>query len=76
MNATIREVSCSHSLAWKPTYRTFGHCTAQCNTIPGFCVDAVVHLPHGAHPSQCYGCYDYDNPFYVMYDKASKTQED
>ncbi len=46
------------------------------NTIPGFCVDAVVHLPYGAHPSQCYGCYDYDNPFYVMYDKASKTQED
>ena len=46
------------------------------NTIPGFCVDAVVHLPYGAHPSQCYDYYDYDNSFYKMYDVVSKTQED
>lgn len=30
------------------------------NQIPFFAVDAVVHLPHGAHPTACYGCYDYD----------------
>ncbi|MGF6906614.1 glutaconate CoA-transferase subunit A [Fusobacterium sp. PH5-44] len=46
------------------------------NSIPGFCVDAVVHVPYGAHPSQCYNYYDYDNPFLKDYDKASKTQED
>ena len=46
------------------------------NSIPGFCVDAVIHAPYGAHPSQCYNYYDYDNPFLKEYDVASKTQED
>jgi glutaconate CoA-transferase subunit A len=45
------------------------------NKIPGFCVDAVVHAPYGAHPSQCYDFYDYDTPFLKMYDTASKAQE-
>lgn len=46
------------------------------NSIPSFCVNAVVHAPHGAHPSQCYNYYDYDNQFLKVYDVASKTQED
>lgn len=46
------------------------------NSIPCFCVDAVVLAPYGAHPSQCYNYYDYDNPFLKVYDVASKTQED
>ncbi|CAB1239817.1 Glutaconate CoA-transferase subunit A [Ruminococcaceae bacterium BL-6] len=46
------------------------------NTIPGFVVDAVVHAPYGAHPSQCYDYYDYDRDFLKEYDKASKTDED
>lgn len=46
------------------------------NDIPGMCVDAVVLAPYGAHPSQCYGLYDYDNPFLKVYDQVSKTQED
>ncbi len=46
------------------------------NSIAGFCVDAVVHAPYGAHPTQCYGFYDYDNAFLKLYDVASKTQED
>lgn len=46
------------------------------NSIPSMCVDAVVHAPYGAHPSQCYNYYDYDNPFLRLYDTASKTQED
>ncbi len=45
------------------------------NTIPGLCVSAVVHMPYGAHPSQCYGCYDYDAAALIEYDKASRTQE-
>ncbi len=44
-------------------------------SIPGFVVDAVVQVPFGAHPSQCYNYYDYDNPYYRMYDQVSKTQE-
>jgi len=30
------------------------------NQIPFFMVDAVVPLPYGAHPTACYGYYDYD----------------
>jgi len=45
------------------------------NTIPGIVVDAVVHAPYGAHPSQVYGCYDYDIDFYMDYDKAGETKE-
>lgn len=43
--------------------------------IPCFCVSAVVHAPYGAHPSQCYGYYDYDNTYLKEYDVASKTDE-
>ncbi|MDR2486946.1 MAG: glutaconate CoA-transferase [Clostridiales Family XIII bacterium] len=45
------------------------------NSIPGFAVDAVVHAPYGAHPSQCYGHYDYDAALYREYDEASRTDE-
>jgi glutaconate CoA-transferase subunit A len=30
------------------------------NHVPFFAVDAVVHVPYGAHPTACYGFYDYD----------------
>lgn len=46
------------------------------NTLTGLCVDAVVPAAYGAHPSQCFGCYDYDSMFYLNYDKVSRTQED
>ncbi len=46
------------------------------NSIPPFCVSAVVHCPYGAHPSQCYNYYDYDNPMLKEYGSASKTDED
>ena len=46
------------------------------NTLTGLCVDAVVPVAYGAHPSQCFGCYDYDSAFYLKYDKISRTQED
>lgn len=44
------------------------------NTLPGLCIDAVVHIPWGAHPSQCCGYYDYDSRAFQEYDKASRTQ--
>lgn len=46
------------------------------NTLSGLCVSAVVEVPYGAHPSQCFGQYDYDGMFYIAYDRASRTQED
>ncbi|MCE5243713.1 MAG: CoA-transferase [Syntrophobacteraceae bacterium] len=46
------------------------------NTLPGLCVDAVVHAPYGAHPSQCFGYYDYDPEVFREYDAASRSREE
>jgi len=43
------------------------------NTCTGLCVDAVVPAPYGAHPTQCFGKYDYDSAFLTEYDKASRS---
>ena len=43
--------------------------------IFGQCVDAVVHCPYGAWPSQCYNYYDNDSHALKEYDKASKYQD-
>ena len=43
--------------------------------IFGECVDAVVHCPYGAWPSQCYNYYDNDSHALKEYDKASKYQD-
>ena len=42
------------------------------NQIPPFIVDAVVHVPHGAYPTACFGCYDYDPVFLKRYAALSK----
>ncbi len=44
------------------------------NSLPGLCVDAVVHCPWGAHPCQVYNYYDYDRSFLRAYDQASRSQ--
>jgi glutaconate CoA-transferase subunit A len=45
------------------------------NQIPPFCVDAVVHIPWGAWPTACYGCYDYDPAFLNYYKKAASGED-
>ncbi|HEX7937570.1 MAG TPA: CoA-transferase, partial [Gemmatimonadaceae bacterium] len=40
--------------------------------IPGFIVDAVVHEPWGAHPSNAQGYYDRDNDFYLAWEAISR----
>ncbi len=37
------------------------------NLFPHFRVDAVVHVPYGAHPFACYRCYDYDAKHLRLY---------
>jgi glutaconate CoA-transferase subunit A len=39
--------------------------------IPGLIVDAVCHVPYGAHPSYAQGRYDRDNRFYRAWDDIS-----
>ncbi|HEY4383189.1 MAG TPA: CoA-transferase [Ktedonobacteraceae bacterium] len=43
--------------------------------IPGLIVDAVVHVPYGAHPSYVQGYYDRDNKFYLEWDLLSRDQK-
>ena len=43
--------------------------------IPGLIVDAVVHVPYGAHPSYVQGYYDRDNTFYLQWDVISRDQQ-
>lgn len=42
--------------------------------IPHMIVDAVVHQPHGAHPSYVQGYYDRDNNFYLAWDQISRDE--
>jgi glutaconate CoA-transferase, subunit A len=42
------------------------------NSLPGFMVDAIVLLPYGAHPTACYGFYDYDPQHLNLYKKAAE----
>ena len=45
------------------------------NKVFGACVQAVVHVPYGAWPSQCYNYYDCDDKAMKEYDQASKDEE-
>ncbi|MCP3951433.1 MAG: CoA transferase subunit A [Desulfobacterales bacterium] len=45
------------------------------NQIPPFCVDAVVHVPYGAYPTACYGCYDYDPVYLNHYKEIAPDDE-
>lgn len=42
--------------------------------IPHIIVDAVVHQPHGAHPSYVQGYYDRDNQAYLAWEEISRDQ--
>lgn len=43
--------------------------------LPGFLVDAVVEVPHGAWPNGCDGDYSYDEEFITAYLTAAGTDE-
>jgi glutaconate CoA-transferase, subunit A len=43
--------------------------------LPGFRVDAVVHLPRGAHPSPVQGHYDRDHATYADYHQRTVSAE-
>jgi glutaconate CoA-transferase, subunit A len=42
------------------------------NTLPHFLIDAIVKVPYGAHPTGCYGFYDYDPMHLGLYRTAAK----
>lgn len=46
-------------------------------TLPGYMVDAVVHVPFGAHPTGSSHCYSYDEAHLRMYQElVSKGKEE
>lgn len=45
------------------------------NQIPFFIVDALVPLPYGAHPTACYGYYDYDAQHLNYYRQIAADDE-
>jgi glutaconate CoA-transferase subunit A len=63
-------VSCDHLISNEEIRRH-----PELNSLTGLCVDAVVHMPYGAYPSQCFSLYDYDSDFFLNYEKISKSQE-
>ena len=45
------------------------------NQIPFFAVDAVVHVPYGAHPTSCYHYYDYDAQHLNLYRRMAADDD-
>jgi glutaconate CoA-transferase subunit A len=43
--------------------------------LPGWVIDAVCLVPHGAHPSYAHGYYDRDNVFYRQWDAISRDRQ-
>jgi len=43
--------------------------------VPGFHVNAVVHVPWGAHPSPVPGYYNRDHEMFLSYQRESQTPE-
>jgi hypothetical protein len=42
--------------------------------IPFFCVDAVVEVPYGAYPHECYGIYEPDYKHFEEYTKITREK--
>jgi len=40
--------------------------------LPSFAVDAVVHVPYGAHPTSCFPFYSYDGAFHEEWVRAAR----
>ena len=45
------------------------------NALPPFLVDAIVCVPHGAHPTACRFFYDYDPGFLNDYARAARDDQ-
>jgi glutaconate CoA-transferase subunit A len=43
--------------------------------LPHWVIDAVSHVPGGAHPSYALGYYDRDNEFYVRWAEVSRDRD-
>lgn len=54
--------------------RDFIRSDPELNSLPPFFTDAIVKVPHGAHPTACYAFYDYDPKHLNLYKKAANDE--
>jgi len=54
--------------------RAFIEKQPELTAIPDYLVDAVVHLPFGAYPTNCYKYYDYDFHHFQHYVKMNRSE--
>ncbi len=59
-------VTCEHIVP-----RSFIRLDPDQNSLPHFFVDAIVEIPYGAHPTACFGVYDYDSRHLNAYKKTA-----
>jgi glutaconate CoA-transferase subunit A len=50
--------------------------TPELTRIPFFCVDAVVEVPYGAFPYDCFGCYEPVHAHFREYYRGFETGKD
>jgi acyl CoA:acetate/3-ketoacid CoA transferase alpha subunit len=55
--------------------RAFIEKQPELTAIPDYLVDAVVHLPFGAYPTNCYKYYDHDFHHFQHYVKKNQSKE-
>jgi glutaconate CoA-transferase subunit A len=48
--------------------------SADRTVIPGFAVDALVHVPYGSYPHECYGLYDSEPSHFTVYVDGIKAR--
>ncbi len=46
------------------------------NSLPHFLIDAIVPAPYGAHPTACFGFYDYDPTHLNLYRKIAADDDE
>jgi hypothetical protein len=54
--------------------RAFIEKQPELTAIPDYLVDAVVYLPFGAYPTNCYKYYDYDFHHFQHYVKMNRSE--
>jgi glutaconate CoA-transferase, subunit A len=55
--------------------RSFIRADPDQNSLAGFMVDAIVKVPFGAHPTACYGFYDYDPRHLNLYKRTAEDDD-
>lgn len=45
------------------------------NSLPSFMIDAIIKVPYSAHPTACFGFYDYDPKHLNLYKRMAQDED-